>query len=79
MRHFQMSAFNQQENLQGPHINPPPTILGAWYGVKNAMTSLAMDITEQGMSVAVIIRPCSRRAQAATTSRSRSSTSRQAT
>ncbi|KAI0311543.1 hypothetical protein OF83DRAFT_1287480 [Amylostereum chailletii] len=47
-RHFQMSAFTQTENLQHLHANPSPDMRGAWYGVKNAMTTLGLDITQEG-------------------------------
>ncbi|KAI0311544.1 hypothetical protein OF83DRAFT_1166299 [Amylostereum chailletii] len=47
-RHFQMSAFTQTENVQALHANPSPDMRGAWYGVKNAMTSLGLYITQEG-------------------------------
>ncbi|EJD48437.1 hypothetical protein AURDEDRAFT_85720 [Auricularia subglabra TFB-10046 SS5] len=47
-RHFQQSAFTQMENMKGLHHNPQPDMTGAWYGVKNAMSSLAVEITSQG-------------------------------
>ena len=37
------------ENMTGAHVNPSPMMDGSLYGVKNAMTSLALDITQQGM------------------------------
>ncbi|KAI0085924.1 hypothetical protein BDY19DRAFT_963725 [Irpex rosettiformis] len=47
-RHFQLSAFTQAENMTGAHVNPSPMMDGSWYGVKNAMTSIALDITQEG-------------------------------
>ncbi|KZV81166.1 hypothetical protein EXIGLDRAFT_844820 [Exidia glandulosa HHB12029] len=48
LRHFQMSAFTQMENMTGSHINPPPGIAGAWNGIKQAQATLGRDITEEG-------------------------------
>lgn len=37
------------ENMTGSNSNPSPIMDGSLIGVKNAMTSLALDITREGM------------------------------
>lgn len=46
-----MSAFTQMENMTGSNRDPSPLMDGSLIGVKNAMASVAVAITSEGIQL----------------------------